>query len=85
MCAQISLSLLSFHFQKKCCFTSSDLLALLRQGKLQHLAFDGVMKECCLLAKYMNDKQVKKGTLASRKYLLEKDHIIYLSKLEQEL
>lgn len=78
MCAQISLSLLSFHFQKKCCFTSSDLLALLRQGNLQHLAFDGVMKECCLLAKYMNDKQVKKGTLASRKYLLGKRTTLFI-------
>lgn len=46
---QISLSLLSFHKKYKKSITSSDLLTILSQGKIQCAAFAGVMKKCCLV------------------------------------
>lgn len=81
MGAQISLSLLSFHLKM---LSSSDLLTLLSQGKIQCGAFAGYMKESCLVAKYIKDNIITKGETG---YLckMQKEHIKYLGRTEREL
>lgn len=56
MGAQISLSLLSFHFQK------NDFPAQICSRSRAHWAASaGVIKECCRLAKYINDDIIIQG------------------------